>query len=405
MKNSKRIFIMMVASLLTATSLWASGNVSVITKLDGTVNANVGTVTYRVSESNGLCTLTVTPAEGYYVDAITAEKTISGDLAQSRGFRAPAMDNMLSVTPADVNADPSSVTVWTFQMPGSTDYDVEVVADFKQRVDISNAVVTLAETLFVYDGTPKTLNDTKLVLTDDEIQYELVLGVDYTINYADNTNVGTATATITGMGNYQGTLTKTFSIVRELNIRFSETNAWASYYAEENLQVPDGLMAYVVTGIDHHFVEVRQTDFIPMHQGVLLTYAEVAPEVITAEAYDGPVQESADNILKGCSASTAVSSLAGDDKSIYVLYNDEFVKTTKGSIPAFRCYLEVDGTEAAAQARLSINIDEETNGICEKAVVTKEPVAAVYDLNGRSVRNAPLKKGLFIVKGRKVVVK
>jgi hypothetical protein len=100
-----------------------------------------------------------------------------------------------------------------------------------------------------------------------------------------------------------------------------------------------------------------------------------------------------------------VSSLAGDDKSIYVLYNDEFVKTTKGSIPAFRCYLEVDGTEAAAQARLSIIIDEETDGICEKAVVTKEPVAAVYDLNGRSVRNASLKKGLFIVKGRKVVVK
>ena len=40
----------------------------------------------------------------------------------------------------------------------------------------------------------------------------LAAGTDYTITYANNTAVGTATVTITGMGNYTGTLTVTFAI-------------------------------------------------------------------------------------------------------------------------------------------------------------------------------------------------
>jgi len=41
----------------------------------------------------------------------------------------------------------------------------------------------------------------------------LTLGTDYTVAYTNNTNVGTATATITGIGNYSGTKTQNFSIV------------------------------------------------------------------------------------------------------------------------------------------------------------------------------------------------
>ena len=40
----------------------------------------------------------------------------------------------------------------------------------------------------------------------------LAAGTDYTVTYENNTAVGTATVTITGMGNYTGTLTATFAI-------------------------------------------------------------------------------------------------------------------------------------------------------------------------------------------------
>lgn len=41
----------------------------------------------------------------------------------------------------------------------------------------------------------------------------LVKGVDYTVSFSNNTAAGTATATITGIGNYTGTKTATFEIV------------------------------------------------------------------------------------------------------------------------------------------------------------------------------------------------
>ena len=41
-------------------------------------------------------------------------------------------------------------------------------------------------------------------------------GVDYTVSYTNNVNVGTATVTVTGMGNYEGAKTATFTIVRTI---------------------------------------------------------------------------------------------------------------------------------------------------------------------------------------------
>ena len=49
-----------------------------------------------------------------------------------------------------------------------------------------------------------TVQDGTTTLTD---------GTDYTVAYSDNVNVGTATVTITGKGNYSGTKTVTFAIV------------------------------------------------------------------------------------------------------------------------------------------------------------------------------------------------
>ena len=801
MKTTKKFLVMLVATLLMATNVWA-GDVVVIKKLNGKVNNNVGTVTPLVKD--GVCTVTVTPNDGYYIDAVTAEKTVEGGIAQARGMEAPAMDNFLTVTATDADADPSGETTWTFTMP-SSEYDVEVVANFKQRTSISTAIITLslpqdgysydgqaktpavssvklnnntinsdnydvsysnninagtatvtvtgkrtytgtatttfainkaplsdlavlvpgwtyglynlevnaprvsgntgsgavtitykaagastftstvpqnagthtvkavvaetdnyaageatstfvvakanlnlsvdiagwtygdepnapvitgnlgsgtvtvtyqgenddvpsatvptnaggytmfvtvAETAnynasegvkefsinqadfslitiadianqtytgsqirpaitvtfkgkavdaseytvsygenknvgegtvtltttgvnfaagetnptktfkivpapavitasnqtetydgnvqqftnysvnpgsviiryygseadrtagdnelevvvnagtyyvkleqsnenyssdpvnalliiqpkeidqemmwsecesFIYNGEAQTLADGMFGLNDYELESELEYGKDFTISYTNNVNVGTATATITGMGNYQGTLTYDFKIVREMYITFSETNAWVSYYAEEDLQIPAGLKAYIVKSVTGNSVVVDEVTYIPQHEGVLLTYEEVAPEgAIFAEAYTGATQEFA-NLLKGCSEATAVETLTADGSSIYVLYNDEFVKTTKGSIKPFRCYLELGAEVTAAEGRLSIVEDNDVTAL--KLVNSEERIvnSEVYDLQGRKV-NQPA-KGLYILNGKKVVIK
>ncbi len=55
----------------------------------------------------------------------------------------------------------------------------------------------------------------------------LVLGEDYTLIYSDNINVGTGKVTVSGKGNYSGTVTKTFQInakpVTELTVSLAQT--------------------------------------------------------------------------------------------------------------------------------------------------------------------------------------
>lgn len=49
--------------------------------------------------------------------------------------------------------------------------------------------------------------------------FPLIEGVDYTLSYRDNINAGTATAVITGIGNYTGTFEKPFTILKSPVIR------------------------------------------------------------------------------------------------------------------------------------------------------------------------------------------
>ena len=563
MKLTKKI-VALVAVLMTTASVWA-GEVTVKTLLNGVESSTVGSVTPRVSETNGVCTLTVQPSSGYYIDVITAEKTIEGGMAQApRRRTTPGMDNYLQVTAPQSPYDPSDVTTWTFTMPAS-DYNVEVIANFKARTSIagatlnltlpqggfvfdgeakepavtvtlggstlassnytvdysnnidagtatvtvtgkntytgtatknfsiakaelSNATVSLAgwtygdaantpvlrgnlgdgtvnyfyanaeassleyttdvptnagnysvkaviaETAnyqgkevtntftidpkaltedmiwqegeeFIYTGEPQTLADGMFGLTDgeDELEY----GVDFTIEYANNTNVGTATATITGLGNYQGTLTTTFEIVREIILSFSEKNSWVTYCATEDLTVPEGLSAYVVTSINGSTVQVEEIGFIPEGQGVLLNCEEpaYASDGFIAAAYNGAHSELPNNYLEGITTATSVKALATEGKSIYVLYNDEFVKTNSGTIPANRSYLPV-GMDVNANARLSISFADDDEITAIERIANSQQLKAngqYYDLQGRKV--AQPAKGLYIVNGRKVVVK
>ena len=53
---------------------------------------------------------------------------------------------------------------------------------------------------------------------------------DYTVAYSNNTHVGTATITITGIGNYTGTATKTFKVISAADL--SVKSLWASKHSD-----------------------------------------------------------------------------------------------------------------------------------------------------------------------------
>ena len=75
------------------------------------------------------------------------------------------------------------------------------------RISISKASVTLSTSTYAYDGKAK-----KPGVTVKLSGKTLKNGTDYTVSYSNNTKVGTAKVTITGKGNYTGSVSKTYSI-------------------------------------------------------------------------------------------------------------------------------------------------------------------------------------------------
>ncbi|MDQ0289312.1 MBG domain-containing protein [Oligosphaera ethanolica] len=93
----------------------------------------------------------------------------------------------------------------------ASNYDLTVSAEVLFEItkkDLSAFPVAAAGP-FIYDGSehtpePQVSNGATVLIKD----------TDYTLAYTNNTNVGTATLTITGIGNYEGTQDKTFTINR-----------------------------------------------------------------------------------------------------------------------------------------------------------------------------------------------
>ena len=76
----------------------------------------------------------------------------------------------------------------------------------------------------------------------EEITYQslrLTQGTDYELQYADNTVVGTASVTVTGLGNFSGTTTKSFAITPKSAALLTVTLGATSYRYDGSAKYPD----------------------------------------------------------------------------------------------------------------------------------------------------------------------
>ena len=97
---------------------------------------------------------------------------------------------------------------WGRDTAGNVDSKIFVVKQpEEENNNLLNAIVTLNPTIYQYDGTAKEPKVT--------VEFEgniLEENVDYTVTYKDNIEVGTATAVITGIGDYRGEISENFII-------------------------------------------------------------------------------------------------------------------------------------------------------------------------------------------------
>lgn len=203
-----------------------------------------------------------------------------------------------------------------------------------------------------------TVKDGDFTVTED----------NYTVAYDHNIEVGTANVTVTFKKNYKGSAKATFQIVddeitRTLNVDFEGTAQWATFYTNENLTIPEGLKAYVVTGLSESILTVAEVTFIPKDKAILLqrTGSQVAPfqgkTMPASTALPSEIKPD-EALFKG--AITDLN-LADYDGNKFVLVNDQFVQTTAGTLAANRCYLNTGST--AIDGVISLVTGKSVNGI------------------------------------------
>lgn len=287
-------------------------------------------------------------------------------------------------------------------------YSERVSQVFTVKSDISEAYIPEFTTTATYTGEAIV---PAFTVYDSEKTMEEIPASNYTVSYQksasthmeavdDIVEVGTYVITITGTGDTWGgtkTVTREFTVVYPtLNVEFAQGQTWASYYnAEERMDLPEGVNAYVVTNVSETTVSVQAISYVPQGIAVLLEQSTTVPENVVNS------MTGINSLLIGTSEDTDVSSIS--DGTVYVLYNGEFVKSVSGTIPAGRGYLVVSGAVAALGARsLSIVVGDAT-GISATLMNKETMNKAVYNLQGQ--RMDSLRRGLNIVDGKKVFIK
>lgn len=177
-------------------------------------------------------------------------------------------------------------------------------------------------------------------------------------------------------------------------------NHWMTYYHDNNgnvgLPENQNIGAYVATTISGNEIVVTQIKSIPRGEPVLLNDETTTT---TSNVFGQDVQG---NLLLHADEDLVVDEEQGD---YYGLYNGAFMHV-KGTIPAGKNYLMVSNAVVPGgyAPQLTIVIDGEATGVNDVRSKMEDVRGDIYDLQGRKVQK-PSKKGLYINKGHKVVVK
>ena len=283
---------------------------------------------------------------------------------------------------------------------------------FKMEVVPPVPTITLASGSYSSTHDPIVIQGADIA--DSKIMYKWNNGYAYEYEEAIPIQPGTLKAwvevvydTTTGAAVSSDVVTATYALT--YNLTFAGNNLWATYYSTEDLAVPEGLTAYIVDEADDKtgVVTVSAIGYIPRYEAVLLKRTNTAVSEYIATAYDDEEEEDdIINLLEGTYQERSVESILEgyvSDASVYVLYNNEFVKTTSGTIPANRGYL-VFGKPANAP-KLTIEIGDGATGINDVRSKMAEVGSDFYDLSGRKLSGKPTKSGLYIKNGTKVLVK
>ena len=358
------------------------------------------------------------------VTASNASKTYDGSALTENGYITTALETGDTHTFIVTMTAESTITNVGTQPNIIATVDGAAVTTGTETA-VGNYLVTTANGLLTVN--PKSLGDGTLAegfnLEFDESgemtlkygSHTLTKDVDYTIG---NEETGTkySSRTISGMGNYSGTL-----VIRNAIVHFT-TDAnqaeWSATFVAESAGatdighvLPEGIAAYIISGIEGNWAIPEPLDYIPAGVPVLLVAHEEKNGFLVKDAKSGDVtltpitdDQKSYNKLKEVTAESAHFK----SKQIYVLYKNEFVLTKEGDLGRGKVYMENPNyvtPSSPAPASLHIAWGNVT-GIEEVRSKMEDVISERwYTLDGRCLIGKPTSKGLYIVGGKKIVVK
>ena len=267
-----------------------------------------------------------------------------------------------------------------------------------EKFTITKATIGLSwnSSTYDYDGTEKTVTATATGLVEGD-----ACNVTLTGNTATAVGKYTATATDLDNTNYQlpeSGLTCDYEIVRKMENLFYDDCLWAGYVAQENLALPSGVEAYAITALGDATATATELGYIPEDVPVLLKRTDKTQNLYRASAGTGSAP--ATNLLQKASDSNQPTAFRD-----YVLYKDQFILIDGGTLADGKVFLPIPANNNSRAATRSIAIEgEETTGI--DAIDNEQwTIDNWYSLDGRKLGDKPTKKGIYIHKGQKVVIK
>ena len=187
------------------------------------------------------------------------------------------------------------------------------------------------------------------------------------------------------------------------------TNTFSSQYPLDFTEMTQ-LKAYIASGFSPSTGELTLTRVtkVPAGEGLLIKGE--------AGEYEIPVAETDmyySNLLKGVTTATTVSPTDGDYTNFILANGDKYgigfyTLSEAGEIAAGKAYLQLPTAVVPAARGIKFVFDDEEGVVTAVENLTptlSEGMTVVYNLNGQRVADASLKKGLYIVSGKKVLVK
>lgn len=192
-----------------------------------------------------------------------------------------------------------------------------------EKIDIRQEYIS-AIPAQIYSGAALTPNVT--------VTYEnktLVKNVDYTVSYKNNTQIGTATAVITGKGDYSGTVQKNFTIT----VRKNQVYVVGNYKYKITNAKTDGKGTVTLTGVKNK-AQKKKLKKINVAAAVEIGGKSFKVTAIGDAAFKGFTK--ATKIVVGKNVTTIGSSAFSGCKKVTAIVVDKNVKTI-GSFAYFGC--------------------------------------------------------------------